>query len=57
MSLLAVNNYTNEYLEGKDLESVSQDYRYWYYTEGEALTDALDEMPNWMLILKIPLWA
>lgn len=50
MSLYSANLYINDYLVGKGLTSVSHDNRYYYYTEGTELTDALALMPNWYFV-------
>lgn len=55
--MYAAINYVNSYLIGKGFESVSSDYRYWYYTDDAELQDALAEMPRWYLYLTAPLWA
>lgn len=37
-----------QYLIGKGLTPSSQNYRYYFFEEGESLTNALLAMPNWM---------
>jgi hypothetical protein len=56
MAVVGYNQKMTEYLEGKDLEPVSGDYRYSYFTVGTPLTNALNAMPSWYLIFKANLW-
>jgi len=56
MALYAANYYVTQYLSGKGLDFVSYDYRYYYFTEGTPLTEALAEMPDWYKINFANLW-
>jgi len=55
--MYAANYYIKNYLVGKGLSVVSQDYRYYYFDEGESLTLALSEIPVWMKIFFGNLWS
>lgn len=41
------NYYIKNYLVGKGLTYSTSDYRYYYFTEGAQLTEALAIMPFW----------
>ncbi len=47
----------SEYLEGLDFTPDSSDYRYFYYTDSEALQTAITNMPSWMRLAFSPPWA
>ena len=57
MSTLATNMFIKNYLVGKSLSYVSSDFRYYYFTEGSALTAALVGMPSWYKIFYANGWA
>lgn len=56
MSTLATNMFIKNYLVGKSLSYVSSDFRYYYFTEGSALTAALVTMPSWYKIFYANEW-
>ena len=55
--MYAANYYIKNYLVGKGLSIVSQDYRYYYFEEGETLNQALSEIPDWMKIQFANPWS
>jgi hypothetical protein len=55
--LYACNEKTSDYLVGKGLTSESSDYRYFYYQTGTSLTNALNAMPKWYVILMAYDWS
>lgn len=46
-----------DYLVGKDFVPDSYDYRYYYFTVTEQLTEALEDMPYWYRNLFAPPWS
>lgn len=57
MAILSANLAVSNYLEGKGFEPDSSDYRYYYYTITEQLTDSLDDMPSWYRIAYADPWS
>lgn len=47
MAVYTCNHSIADYLMGKDFVPDSYDYRYYYFTITEELTESLEEMPYW----------
>lgn len=57
MAIYACVRQISDYLEGLDFVPDSSDYRYFYYTDSEALQLALTNLPKWAKIWFAPPWA